>query len=51
MGDVLTTTLGSGFTLVVQQQMDTGEIMLSALLLAVLAVAVLEFTFKVVYRQ
>lgn len=51
MGDVLTTTLGSGFTLVVTPQVDSGEIVLTGLLLALLAVVALEFVFKVVYRK
>lgn len=50
MGSVITTTLQSGATLVITPTFDTGELLIAKLLLAVLALVVFEFVFKVVYR-
>lgn len=51
MSEVITSTLGSGFTLVIHRTVDTGEILLALLLLSLLAMMVLDFTFRTVYRR
>lgn len=51
MSDVITTTLASGSTLVITRTADTGEILLALLLLSLLAMMVLDFAFRTVYRR
>lgn len=51
MSDVITTTLTSGSTLVITRTADAGEILLALLLLSLLAMMVLDFAFRIVYRR
>lgn len=51
MNDVITTTLTSSATLTISPTFDTGEQLIAKLLLALLAVIVLDLTFRVVYRR
>lgn len=50
MGDVITTTLQSGEVMVITRSVDTGELILSGLLLAVLTLMVIEFVYRVIYK-
>lgn len=49
--NVITTTLSSSSTLTISPSFDSGELLLAKLLLALLAVIVLDFIFMVVYRR
>jgi hypothetical protein len=51
MSEVFTTTLASGATLVITPTVDSGEVLLIQILLAGLALLLLEFTFRLVYRR
>lgn len=51
MSDIITTTLTSSATLTISPTFDSGEQLIAKLLLALLAVIVLDFIFMVVYRR
>lgn len=51
MNQVYTYTLSSGYQLVVQPRVDFGEAMITAILLAVFAVLVLRFAYRLIYRR
>jgi hypothetical protein len=49
--NVITTTLQTSNTLTITPSFDSGELLLAKLLLALLAVFILDFTFRLVYRR
>jgi hypothetical protein len=51
MSEVITSSLDSGQILTISLQADFGEIIISTIFLAVVAIVVLDFTFGFVYRQ
>lgn len=48
---IYTTTLDSGFVLTTQNTMTMGDVIIIRLLVALIAVVVLDFTFRLVYRR
>jgi hypothetical protein len=51
MSEVFTTTLQSGDYLTISRSFDAGELLLAKLLLALLALVILDITFRLVYRR
>lgn len=51
MIEVFTTTLHSGAVLTISRSFDSGELLLAKLLLALLALVVLDLTFRLVHRR
>lgn len=51
MSGTYTSTLISGYTLVVSTEADFGQIIIAALLLSLAAVMALELVFKLAYRK
>lgn len=49
--NVITSTLQTSNTLTITPTFDSGELLLAKLLLALLAVFVLDFIFRLVYRR
>jgi hypothetical protein len=51
MTDAFTTTLASGAYLTVERSFDSGELLIAKLLLALLALVVLDLVFMLVYHR